>query len=69
MNLDDVERWMDGYVHAWKTNDPAETSPRVRLAVFVPRLRAAWPAARRETRAVRAMREVGMRSSAIAAED
>ena len=24
MNLDDVERWMDGYVHAWTTNDPAD---------------------------------------------
>jgi hypothetical protein len=24
MNLDDVERWMDGYVHAWTTNDPGD---------------------------------------------
>ena len=24
MNLDDVERWMDGYVRAWTSNDPAD---------------------------------------------
>ena len=24
MNLDDVEAWMDGYVRAWATNDPAD---------------------------------------------
>lgn len=24
MNLDDVERWMDGYVRAWASNDPED---------------------------------------------
>lgn len=24
MNLDDVERWMDGYVKAWTSNDPSD---------------------------------------------
>jgi ketosteroid isomerase-like protein len=23
MNASDVERWVDGYVHAWQSNDPA----------------------------------------------
>ena len=41
------------------------SSPRVRLAVAVPSWRAAWPAARPVTRAVREMREVGIRSLAM----
>ena len=41
------------------------SSPRARLVVAVPSWRAAWPAARPVTRAVREMREVGMRSLAM----
>ena len=41
-------------------------SPRVRLAACVPSWRAPWPAARPAMRAVRATREVGMRSFGIA---
>src|SRR5829696_3706767 len=44
---------------AWRPS-----SPRPRFAARVPSWRAAWPAARPDTRAVRAMREVGMRSLA-----
>ena len=41
------------------------SSPRARLVVAVPSWRAAWPAARPVTRAVREMREVGIRSLAM----
>ena len=41
------------------------SSPRPRLPTRVPSWRAACPAASPETRAVRAMRDVGMRSLAI----
>ena len=41
------------------------SSERPRLAARVPRWRAAWPAANPDTRAVRATREVGIRSFAI----
>ena len=45
------------------------SSPRARLVVAVPSWRAAWPAARPVTRAVREMREVGIRSLAMAVAD
>ena len=41
------------------------SSDRARFVACVPSWRAAWPAARLETRAVRAIRPVGIRSLAI----
>ena len=54
----------------WRRSSAAwlPRSSRVRFAAWVPSRRVPWPAASRATRAVRAIRDVGMRSLAMAAE-